>query len=296
MAGNRRGRIAPEADERTIAYRVEYPFNTQPRFDRSLPLYSYTPPACTPPPEPTNELVSPPTTPLSLYCQGQYVSRIPPVGGASLRAADALALLQGGDVNVTRRVGAPGLRWRARWHDGALGHELVADCKAGAAFVIPATTNAQVDLLISGSLNEAAVSSKGEDLDVPVAPIQTDNIQVAVVAAGATYPQPNNYPEGLTLTDWMQLSGVAQGADQFVPVPAYARRLRWDFGPAFPLFPPLGVVTARWVQFEGPPLVFGSPVDVNEDVDVPGNVQGIMFSSGPGVDANNIDCVWSLQL
>ena len=87
--------------------------------------------------------------------------------------------------------------------------------------------------------------------------------------------------------------------DLFVPVPAYARRVRWDFGPTDPALP-APVVTARWVLFNGDPPAFatrtlGAPVDIAEEQSVPGSAQGILFSSDP-VESANVDVVWSLEL
>ena len=299
MGGVMRGVIAPESEHRTITYRSFYTLNALPNFERNLRLYSYTPKAC-PPPKEGEQQVQPEVTPLVVYAQGTVVPRLPIAQGAGLRADEALELFSS---SPNRRIGAPGARWRVRWHDGTFGHEFVADVKAGSVAVVPMTSTLSIDLLIADVDNLAAVTSKNEDLDVTL-PNTSDNIYVARVAAGAAWPQPNNFPDTLTLTDWFRLFPVGAEppfppVDLFVPIPAYARRVRWDFGETDPALP-LPSVSARWVLFNGDPPAFatrtlGPPVDIAEEQCVFGSAQGILFSSDP-VESANVDVVWSLEL
>ena len=201
------------------------------------------------------------------------------------------------------RVGGGGtLRLRARWGDGGAGQVIDFDVATGRAMAIPTSNGLNLDLLMSSLSSEAASVDQNQTLEAGSGGTQ-DNVVVTKVSVGAGWKQPSTFPETMTLTDLCTVGPEPSPSEggpslQFVPMPAFARRVRWDFRQVLNS-DPLPLPTAHWVLWcetnaEASAELMG-PFDVAQNEIVPGAAQGVMFVGDPDYEAR-IRCVWELQI
>lgn len=281
-----RGIQSPEGDVRTIIVRHDFPRATLQDFRRAVGLFDFVPPRCN----------RPGTT---MPCRAFYAST-----GARYVSTPRNGPFSADEANAALQLGPtlPGcggtLRMRATWHDGARGQLVDVDVVAGRALVLPVTTSVSLSLLMPADPTFGAIASEGEGL-AGGGPL---TIVTSEVDVSAGWEQPNGFGDTQTLTDQFRLGPLTGEPPQppeelFVPYPAFARRLRWDFGPQTSGEDPN--VTANWAQWAQPGAPAGAilagPVPVGESVTIPGGMQGVVFTGDPEF-VSRVHATWELQL
>lgn len=282
-----RGLQSPEGDLRTIIVRHQFPRAALQDFGRAVGMYDFAAPRCAP------EGATSKARPFFVATGGRYVNT--PRNGP-FSADEARAALQTGPT----LVGCGGvLRMRVSWHDGSRGQLVDLDVVAGRALVLPVTTSVSVSLLMPADRIFGALASNNEGL----LPGGNLNVVTTEVDISAGWDQPNSFADSQTLTDQFRLGPQSTGEppqppeELFVPYPAFARRLRWDFGPVTPGDD--ANVGARWAQWAQPGApagaVLAGPIPVGESLTIPGGMQGVVFTGDPNF-VSRVHCTWELQL